>query len=131
MATLPMDWPREFVIHTDYESLKHLKGQTKLNRRHAKWIEFIETFTYVIKYKQGKDNVVADPLSRRYNLFADREDGFHGGELRKRRANGAKPMRRRLGVERSDELWILTEIHLRDWKSSTKRSCLVRVRDSD
>ena len=28
--------PKEFVIHTDHESLKHLKGQGKLNRRHAK-----------------------------------------------------------------------------------------------
>jgi hypothetical protein len=28
-------WPKEFVIHTDHESLKHLKGQGKLNRRHA------------------------------------------------------------------------------------------------
>ncbi|RVW59412.1 Transposon Ty3-I Gag-Pol polyprotein [Vitis vinifera] len=57
-------WPKEFVIHTDHESLKHLKGQGKLNRRHAKWVEFIETFPYVIKYKQGKENIVADALSR-------------------------------------------------------------------
>jgi len=28
--------PIEFVIHTDHESLKYLKGQSKLNRRHAK-----------------------------------------------------------------------------------------------
>ena len=28
-------WPKEFVIHTDHESLKHLKGQHKFNRRHA------------------------------------------------------------------------------------------------
>ena len=53
-------WPKEFVIHTDHESLKHLKGHGKLNRRHAKWVEFIETFPYVIKYKQGKENIVAD-----------------------------------------------------------------------
>ncbi|RVW19070.1 Transposon Ty3-I Gag-Pol polyprotein [Vitis vinifera] len=50
-------WPKEFVIHTDHESLKHLKGQGKLNRRHAKWVEFIETFPYVIKYKQGFEYV--------------------------------------------------------------------------
>ena len=25
-------WPKEFVIHTDCESLKHLKGQHKLNK---------------------------------------------------------------------------------------------------
>ena len=29
-------WPKEFVIHTDHESLKHLKGQHKLNKRHAR-----------------------------------------------------------------------------------------------
>jgi hypothetical protein len=63
-------WPKEFVIHTDHESLKHLKGQGKLNKRHAKWVEFIETFPYVIKYKQGKENIVADALSRRYALVS-------------------------------------------------------------
>uniref|UniRef100_A0A2N9HJT4 Reverse transcriptase domain-containing protein n=1 Tax=Fagus sylvatica TaxID=28930 RepID=A0A2N9HJT4_FAGSY len=47
-------WPKEFVIHTDPESLKHLKGQQRLNKRHAKWVEFIETFPYVIRYKQGR-----------------------------------------------------------------------------
>ncbi|XP_074565168.1 uncharacterized protein LOC141821722 [Curcuma longa] len=45
-------WPKEFVIHTDHESLKHLKSQSKLNKRHAKWVEFIESFPYVIKYKR-------------------------------------------------------------------------------
>ncbi|XP_035548680.1 uncharacterized protein LOC118349195, partial [Juglans regia] len=60
-------WPREFVIHTDHESLKHLKGQGKLNKRHARWMEYIETFPYVIRYKQGKENIVADALSRRYH----------------------------------------------------------------
>ncbi|GKV34679.1 hypothetical protein SLEP1_g43033, partial [Rubroshorea leprosula] len=63
-------WPKEFVVHTDHELLKHLKGQGKLNRRHAKWVEFLETFPYVIKYKQGKENIVADALSRRFSKMA-------------------------------------------------------------
>ncbi|XP_057784959.1 uncharacterized protein LOC131002495, partial [Salvia miltiorrhiza] len=67
-------WPNEFVIHTDHESLKHLKGQHKLNKRHARWMEFIETFPYVIKYKQGKENVVADALSRRHDDFLFRRN---------------------------------------------------------
>ena len=57
------------MIHTNHESLIYLKGQGKLNKRHAKWIEFIEVFPYVIHYKQGKENVVADALSRRYALI--------------------------------------------------------------
>ena len=28
-------WPKEFVIHTDHKSFKHLKGQHKLNKIHA------------------------------------------------------------------------------------------------
>ena len=61
--------PKEFVIHTDHEALKHITGQHKLNKRHAKWVEFLESFPYVIRYKKGKDNVVADALSRRYALL--------------------------------------------------------------
>jgi hypothetical protein len=38
-------WPKEFIIHSDHESLKHIRGQAKLNKRHAKWFEFIETFS--------------------------------------------------------------------------------------
>jgi len=53
-------WPKEFIIHSDHESLKYLRMQNKLNRRHAKWVEFIESFPYIIKHKKGKDNVIAD-----------------------------------------------------------------------
>jgi hypothetical protein len=38
-------WPKEFVIHSDHESLKHIRSQGKLNRRHAKWVEFNESST--------------------------------------------------------------------------------------
>jgi hypothetical protein len=62
-------WPKEFVIHSDHESLKHIRSQGKLNRRHAKWVEFIESFPYVIKHKKGKENVIADALSTRYTLL--------------------------------------------------------------
>ena len=62
-------WPKGFVIHSDHEVLKYLKGQVKLNRRHAKWVEFIESFPYIVKYKKGKENVVADALSRKSVLL--------------------------------------------------------------
>jgi hypothetical protein len=62
-------WPKEFVIHSDHESLKHIRSQGKLNRRHAKWVKFIEYFPYVIKHKKGKENIIADALSRRYTLL--------------------------------------------------------------
>ncbi|CAJ2636512.1 unnamed protein product [Trifolium pratense] len=72
--------PKEFVIHSDHESLKHLKGQGKLNKRHAKWVEFLEQFPYVIKHKKGKANVVADAFSRRYVLLSTLETKIFGLE---------------------------------------------------
>ena len=46
-------WPKEFVIHSDHESLKHIRSQAKLNRRHAKWVEFI-VFSLCHKTQKGK-----------------------------------------------------------------------------
>jgi len=45
------------------------RRQEKLNKRHAKWVEYLEQFPYVIKHKKGMSNVVADTLSRRHNLL--------------------------------------------------------------
>ena len=61
---------KEYVLHTDNVSLKHLKGQGKLHKRHTRWVEFIQPFPYVIKYKQGKKNVVVNTLSKRYALIS-------------------------------------------------------------
>ena len=60
--------------------MKHLKGQHKWNKRHARWIEFVETFPYVICYKQGKENIVADALSRRYVLISTLDAKLFGFE---------------------------------------------------
>jgi hypothetical protein len=73
-------WPKEFVIHSDHESLKYLRSQNNLNCRHAKWVEFIESFPYVIKHKKGKDNVIDDALSRRYTLLSQLDCRFFGLE---------------------------------------------------
>ena len=76
-------WPKEFVIHSDHESLKYLRSQNNLNRRHAKWVEFIESFPYIIKHKKGKDNVIADALSRRYTLLSQLDCWIFGLQSRK------------------------------------------------
>ena len=57
-----------------------MKSQAKLNRRHAKWVEFIETFPYVIKHKKGKENVIADALSRRYTILSQLDFKIFGLE---------------------------------------------------
>jgi hypothetical protein len=62
--------PKEFVVHIDHESFKYIKGQSKLNQRHVKWVEFMESFPYVIKYKKGQVNVLSNALSRRHVLIS-------------------------------------------------------------
>ncbi|RDX95732.1 Retrovirus-related Pol polyprotein from transposon gypsy, partial [Mucuna pruriens] len=41
-----------------------------IDHEHAKWVEFLKQFPYVIKHKQGKANIVANALSRRHALLA-------------------------------------------------------------
>ncbi|GKA90358.1 RNA-directed DNA polymerase [Tanacetum coccineum] len=41
--------------------------QHKLKSRHAKWVEFIHAFSFVIRHKVGSNNQVADALSRRHS----------------------------------------------------------------
>jgi hypothetical protein len=42
------------VARIDDESLKHIRSQGKLNRRHAKWVEFIEYFPYQAQEREGE-----------------------------------------------------------------------------
>jgi hypothetical protein len=60
--------------------LKHIRGQAKLNKHHAKWVEFIETFPYIIKHKKGKENVIADALSRCYTMLSQLDHKIFGLE---------------------------------------------------
>ena len=64
------------MVHSDHESPKFFKSQGKLNKRHARWVEFLEQFPYVIKHKQGKANIVADALSRRHTILSMLETKF-------------------------------------------------------
>jgi hypothetical protein len=63
--------------------LKYLKGQANLNKQHTRWIEFIEMFAYIIKHKKGKDNIIADALSRHYNMLSQLDYKIFGLETLK------------------------------------------------
>jgi hypothetical protein len=57
--------PKEFVLYIDNRALQFITRKEKLNQRHAKWIEFLHNFTFVIKHISGIDKKVFDALSRR------------------------------------------------------------------
>ena len=75
--------PKEFIIYIDHESLKHFKGQQHLSKCQPKWVEFLESFTFVIRYKKGNTNVVVYALSRRYVLITSLQLKLLGFELMK------------------------------------------------
>jgi hypothetical protein len=54
-----------FVLYSDNQALQFITRQETLNHRHAKWVEFMQNFTFVIKHIAGNANKVADTLSRR------------------------------------------------------------------
>ena len=60
---------RNFVIRTDHKPLLGLFGRTKpipsnANARVQRWALLMSQFDYDLRFKAGKDNVVADALSR-------------------------------------------------------------------
>ena len=57
--------PKEFVLCNDNQALQFIIRQEKLNQKHAKWVEFMQNFTFAIKHIARTANKVADALSRR------------------------------------------------------------------
>ena len=56
---------RIFELKTDHCGLKYLFDQPTLNARQARWLEFLCEFDFEIKHIKGKENKVADALSRK------------------------------------------------------------------
>lgn len=55
---------KPFLIKTDHKPNTYFDSKPSLSRREARWVEFLAQFTYAWEYKAGKENVVADSLSR-------------------------------------------------------------------
>src|SRR6266403_5338385 len=55
----------QFTVVTDHRSLQYLQTQPHLSARQVRWSEFLQQFDFVVTYQAGKENHVADALSRR------------------------------------------------------------------
>ena len=61
---------KSFTIKTYHKSLKWIFTQPELNMGQRRWLELLHEYDFQIQYQAGKDNIVADALSRKSILSA-------------------------------------------------------------
>jgi hypothetical protein len=62
---------KRFELITDHNDLKYLFDQPTLNARQIRWMEFLCEYDFNIKHIKGKQNKVADALSKKvHELYA-------------------------------------------------------------
>ncbi|KAE8878100.1 hypothetical protein PF003_g37831 [Phytophthora fragariae] len=54
-----------FADYTDHASLRTAMKSPHLSQRMARWLSFFAEYNFVMHYKPGKNNILADALSRR------------------------------------------------------------------
>ncbi|KAG3155132.1 hypothetical protein PC128_g22134 [Phytophthora cactorum] len=54
-----------FAVYTDHASLRTAMKTPHLSQRMARWLSFFSDYSFVVHYKPGKNNILADALSRR------------------------------------------------------------------
>lgn len=76
-------WGRKFILRTDHKSLVTLlstRGSGRQPMRIARWAAQLLQFNYTMEHQAGKNNFVADALSRlplpQSTEYADQEDEF-------------------------------------------------------
>ncbi|KAK3039204.1 hypothetical protein RJ639_029061 [Escallonia herrerae] len=57
-----------FIVWTDNTAVSHFLSQSKLTSKQARWQELLVEFNFMLEYRTGSTNSVADALSRRAEL---------------------------------------------------------------
>jgi hypothetical protein len=60
---------KKFLLLTDHSSLTNFFNQSSLNARQARWTTFLSEFDFEMKHLKGKENRVADALSRKLHCI--------------------------------------------------------------
>ncbi|KAE9323390.1 hypothetical protein PF008_g17374 [Phytophthora fragariae] len=63
-----------FAVYTDHASLRTAMKSSHLSQRMARWLSFFAEYNFVVHYKPGKNNILADALSRRPDDDDDDDD---------------------------------------------------------
>uniref|UniRef100_A0A2N9FB20 CCHC-type domain-containing protein n=1 Tax=Fagus sylvatica TaxID=28930 RepID=A0A2N9FB20_FAGSY len=101
-----------------YDKEMYVIGQQRLNRRHAKWVEFIETFPYVIRYKQVNERTSLDGQKKAEMVKKLHESvRQHIEKKNEQYANKANKGRRQVIFEPGDWVWV----HMRKERFPARR----------
>jgi uncharacterized membrane protein len=61
---------KKFLLLIDNSRVKYMFNQPELNVRQERWLAFLSKFEFKVRHIKGKENKVADALSRRiHGLF--------------------------------------------------------------
>ncbi|KAF7567774.1 hypothetical protein PtrM4_143650 [Pyrenophora tritici-repentis] len=63
--------PEAVEVLTDHRGLEYFRSKRNLNRRQARWAEFLEEFDFRIQYRPGKQGTKPDSLTRRTGDLPD------------------------------------------------------------
>ncbi|KAF1334018.1 reverse transcriptase, partial [Globisporangium splendens] len=71
-----------FAIYTDHASLRTAVKTPHLSQRMARWFSFFAEYNFVVHYKPGKTDILADALSRRPDYDPKTKSGDTDGACR-------------------------------------------------
>ncbi|GJS10526.1 transposon ty3-I gag-pol polyprotein [Tanacetum coccineum] len=52
------------VLYTDHQAFKYISSQKNLSKMHARWVSYLQQFSFTLKHKACHQNQVANALSR-------------------------------------------------------------------
>ena len=67
-------WGLKFEIHTDHQALVHIFNNPDPRGRLARWVLTLREFDFIVKYRKGAENALADGLSRNESLRVVQRD---------------------------------------------------------
>ena len=67
---------RPFIVRIDHQSLKFLLEQRIATLAQQKWLAKLLGYAFIVEYKKGVENKVADALSKRSNYMSGQYEEF-------------------------------------------------------
>ena len=124
--------PHEFVIYSDYDALRHINSQKKLNARHVPWVEYLQRFSFVLRHKYGVENKVADALSRQVTLLSIMSTKVIGFEKLQKEYESCPDFGEVYTTLRTEHLHVVDDFILRDgYLFKANKLCIPRTSVKD